>query len=123
MVRKRYVVRLHKLIRQEIDALARKEGHLSGTYTSDAIEEICRRVDVQNYEIHPDSETFHLKKGNSYKGETRANADKQMSIYLSDESYEKVAKITELLKEEVDKNIGVSFVIRDLLLHWLSQRK
>lgn len=123
MVRKRYIIRLHKLIRQEIDAMAKKEGHLSGTYISNAIEEISKRVDVHNYELHPDSEVFQLKKGNSFAGESRANATKQVSVYLSDEAYEKIFLLTEHLKSEVDKRIGVSYVIRDLLLHWLAQRK
>lgn len=119
MAKQRYVIRLHKVIRQELDILARKKGHLTPTFISMAIEDMCHEMDVSSYEIHPDSEVFQLRRGNKGKGQIKNNADKQMSIYLSDFAYDKVGEIVEKLQLEVDKNITATFVIRDLLFYWL----
>ena len=122
MARQRYVIRLHKLIRKEFDIIARKKGHLTATFIAKVLEEICDGLDISGYEIHPDSEAFQLKRGNSAKGNVKSNADKQMSIYLSDFTYELIEKLVEKLQEEVDRNISPSYVIRDLLFHWLDRQ-
>lgn len=121
MAKQRYVIRLHKIIRQELDLRARKKGHLTSTYISLAIEDICKDIAVETYEIHQDSDVFQLKRGNKSKGEVKANADKQLSIYLSDFAFDKVAEVVVKLQKEVDKNITATFVIRDLLFHWLEK--
>ena len=121
MARQRYVIRLHKLIRKEFDIIARKNGHLTATFIANELEEICKELDLNRYEIHPDSEVFQLKRGNSNKGNEKINADKQMSIYLSDFSYSLIGEITKKLQSEVDKNISPAYVIRDLLFHRLDK--
>jgi hypothetical protein len=121
MARQRYVIRLHKLIRKELDILARKKGHLTPAFISMAIEEICSRINPREYEIHPDSEVFQLKRGNCGKGNEKNNADKQMSVYLSDFSYSLIADLAARLQQEIDKNISPAYVIRDMLFHWLEK--
>ena len=121
MAKQRYVIRLHRLTRQELDLLARKQGHLTPTFISLAIEEICNEYSREEYEIHPDSEVFQLKRGNKQKGKAKINADRQMSVYLSDFSYGRVGEIVNRLKEETDRTIGATFVIRDMLFHWMEK--
>lgn len=119
MTKKRYVIRLHRITRQELDFLARKEGHLTPTFVSLAIEQMCKTLNPETYELHPDSEVFQLKRGNKQKGTVKINADKQMSVYLSDQAYTLVAVVVDKLQKEVDKSIGATFVIRDMLFHWM----
>jgi len=121
MGKQRYVIRLHRVIRQELDLRARKQGHLTSTYIALAIEDISKEIDIQNYELHPDSEVFQLKRGKKSKGEVKNNADKQLSIYLSDFAFHKVGELVEKLQKEVDKSITSTFVIRDMLFHWLDK--
>ena len=118
MARKRYVVRLHKAVRGEMDSLARKAGHLTPTFISDILENELKNQESREYVISDDEELFQLKAGGMEKGESPM-ADKQISIYLSDETYYKIADIVSYLKREVDKSIGPSYVIRDVLYRYL----
>ena len=123
MAKQRFVIRLHRITRQELDLVARKQGHLTPTFVSLAIEEMCTGIDPQIYELHPDSEVFQLKRGNKRKGTTKINADRQMSVYLSDYAYATVSTVVDILKRDVDKSIGATFVIRDMLFHWMEKNQ
>ncbi len=120
MARKRYVVRLHKTIRTEMDMLARKAGHLTPTFISNILEEELASIESEKYKIFDEEEIFQLKAGGMEKGEIPM-ADKQMSVYLSETAYKKVSDIVNYLKREVDKSIGPSYVIRDILYRYLNK--
>ncbi len=120
MGRKRYVIRLHKLIRERVDELAKKEGYLTATYISNLLEEICKDLDVESYEIHPDSQVFLISRKKQYKNEVKIYRDKQMSVYLSDEAYNKISQLTQYLKENVDRTCNISYVVRDLIMHGIA---
>lgn len=121
MAKKRYVVRLHKVLRGEIDSLARKAGHLTPTYISEVLEQELAKKKPTEYKISDSDEIFQLKAGGLEKGES-PKADRQISIYLTDEAYYKIQDIVLYLKREVDKNIGSSYVIRDILYDWVKKQ-
>ncbi len=120
MRRKRYVIRLHKAIRGQIDALARQAGHLTPTYISLILEKELEKATVP-YKLKDREGVFQLKAGGMEKGET-AMADRQISVYLSDFAYDRVGEISRWRKENINKKIGPSHIIRDLMYGWLIEQ-
>lgn len=112
-VRKRYVVRLHPVVMQQITDMAEKAGYLPATYISNILE--LNTPDRWKYEIYDREGDFQLKRG---PGSTNA---KQTSIYLSDKTYNAIGKISKDLMENEDKNMTATFVIRDILTKWLDE--
>ena len=123
-MKKRYIIRLHKIIRKAVEEKARKEGLLLGTYLSSIIEETCASIkNIANYRMHPDSELFRLKRGNALSGEIQNNASEQISIYLSDSAYIAVGEIYNYLKQTLDKKITISYIIQDMIYKKITQKK
>ena len=123
-MKKRYIIRLHKIIRKAVEEKARKEGLLLGTYLSSIIEETCASIkNIANYQMHPDSELFRLKRWNVLSGEIQNNASEQISIYLSDSAYITVGEIYNYLKQTLDKKITVSYIIQDMIYKKITQKK
>ena len=114
MGRKRYVIRLHKTVRRQLDAAARKAGHLTPTYVSALLEKRLEKPDILPYTVRDEEDIFQLKAGGMEKGGSR-QADRQMSVYLSDFAYDRVGRIAAELKQTRDRNIGPAYVIRDIL--------
>lgn len=114
MGRKRYVIRLHKTVRRQLDAAARKAGHLTPTYVSALLEKRLAVPDILPYTVRDEEDIFQLKAGGMEKGKTR-QADRQMSVYLSDFAYDRIGQIAAALKQTRDRSIGPAYVIRDIL--------
>ncbi len=121
MKRKRYVIRLHKSIRGQVDALARQDGYLTPTYISIILEKELETATVP-YEFRDEEGIFQLKAGGMEKGEI-ASADKQISLYLSDFAYDRVGEIARWRKENVNKKIGPAYIIRDLIYRWMTEQQ
>ena len=114
-VRKRYVVRLHPVVMAEITELAEKAGYLPATFISNILE--INTPTAWEYQIYDREGDFQLKRG---PGNTNA---KQTSVYLSDKTYNAIAKISENLMENEDKTMTPTFVIRDILSKWLDENR
>ena len=114
-VRKRYVVRLHPVVLEQITDMAEKAGYLPATYISNILE--INTPPAWEFQLYDREGDFQLKRG---PGNTNA---KQTSIYLSDNTYNAIAKISENLMENEDKNITPTFVIRDILTRWLDENQ
>ena len=121
VVRQRYIIRLHKDIREQMDRASGKAGHLTPTYISIILEQELKKENLLPYELGDTEGVFQPKVGRREQGREVA-ADKQMSIYLSDFAYEKIREIVAYLKEEVDRTIGPAYVIRDILYKWLKEQ-
>lgn len=114
-VRKRYVVRLHPVVLEQITDMAEKAGYLPATYISNILE--INTPPAWEFQLYDREGDFQLKRG---PGNTNA---KQTSIYLSDNTYNAIAKISENLMENEDKNMTPTFVIRDILTRWLDENQ
>ncbi len=121
MRRKRYVIRLHKAVRRQIDAVARSEGYLTPAYISKLLEKRMETATVP-YILNDSEEIFQLKAGGVEKGDIPM-ADRQISVYLSDFAYNRIGDITRWLKENVNRKIGPAYVIRDILYGQLTDIK
>lgn len=112
--RKRYVVRLHPVVQAQITAIAEKRGYLPATFISNILEQQVPRS-AENYAVYDEDGIYQLRRG---PGNTNA---KQTSVYLSDDSYEKIAEISRYLMENIDRDMTPTYVIRDLLTKWLDE--
>lgn len=112
-VRKRYVVRLHPTVMEQITDMAERRGYLPATYISNILE--LNTPERWKYQIYDREGDFQLKRG---PGNTKA---KQTSVYLSDKTYNAIARISENLMENEDKTMTPTFVIRDILTKWLDE--
>lgn len=120
MAKLRYVVRLHKTMRKQLDVFAKNKGYFTPAFVSEILETELDKGENIPYKIFDEDEIFQLKAGGMEKGKTPV-ADKQMSVYLTEESYSEIKKIVEYLKQEVNKSIGPAYVIRDILYKWICE--
>lgn len=112
-VRKRYVVRLHPTAQAQLTDMAEKSGFLPATYISNILEQNTPPAEM--YAIYDEDGIYQLHRG---PGNTHV---KQISIYLTDKTYDAIGDISRYLVENVDRNMTPTFVIRDLLTKWLDE--
>lgn len=114
--RKRYVVRLHPDALSLLTARAEKKGYLTATFISAVLEEITPKS-AKAYRIYDEDGVYQLKRG---PGPVRA---KQTSVYLTDKTYAVIGEISDYLRENKDRTMSETFVIRDLLTKWLDENE
>ena len=113
-VRKRYVVRLHPVVQQQITAIAEKRGFLPATFMTNILEQTTAEMG-DSYTLYDTDGNFQLKRGPGGKGA------KQTSVYLSDKAYHTIGAISAYLTENVDRDMTPTYVIRDMLTRWLDE--
>lgn len=114
--RKRYVVRLHPIVLQQITDIAERQGFLPATFMSNILETYLPE-NPSDYRIYDTEGYFQLQRGPGGEGA------KQQSIYLSDKSYDIIAKISDYLVKNVDRKMTATFVIRDVFTKWLDENE
>jgi len=113
-VRKRYVVRLHPVVQQQLTAMAEKRGFLPATFITNILEQSVP-LKAENYTVYDTDGDFQLRRGPGGDGV------KQTSIYLSDRAYSTIGAISAYLVENVDRDMTPTYVIRDMLTRWLDE--
>lgn len=113
-VRKRYVVRLHPVVQQQITEIAEKRGFLPATFMTNILEQTVAQTG-ENYTLYDTDGDFQLKRGPG------GNGAKQTSVYLSDTAYNAIGTISAYLTENVDRDMTPTYVIRDMLTRWLDE--
>ena len=113
-VRKRYVVRLHPVVAQQITEIAEKRGFLPATFMTNIIEQMVAETG-ESYSLYDTDGDFQLRRGPGGKGA------KQTSVYLSDKAYDTIGAISTTLMENVDRDMTPTYVVRDMLTRWLDE--